>query len=437
MKQKNVVLVVVAVGCGMLAAILSTQISAGGKKAEETIPVLVASKDLPIGTRLKKEEIDSFLETKEFTKATVPAQYIATKDELADKAVTRTIRKGDAFNPQDVTKSVSLSPPPGYDMMAIACSLEQGVAGFARPGSKVDVLAAIPVKGRGGNGASSAVVPLMLDMLVLAVDSEAQIKAEQQVAPNMSMVSLAVKPEQSLLLHGAVDRGAKMRLVLRNQEAVVSDKDKYAGHQPSEKELWALLADQPSTDDGNHPSGEGQPPGNGGPKPKEETVKLAVAREDLAAGTQLTDAVIDAKFEMKEFAKPAPAQGVENLRQYAGKTLNSNLTSGQYVPKSFLGEKDKAKAAPADGTTSKENTQLPTKPKPPEAPPVYHDYTVQTPNGLKTYRLQKFPDGRTKYLGEVPHDGTADKVDPDEKDDKPKAKPAEPEKKGEKKGERV
>ena len=78
MKQKNIILVAVAVGCGLVAAFLTSTMGAGTKKEEEKIQVLVASKDLSVGIQLKKEEIDSYVEVKEFTKDTVPAQYITT-----------------------------------------------------------------------------------------------------------------------------------------------------------------------------------------------------------------------------------------------------------------------------------------------------------------------------------------------------------------------
>ncbi len=55
MKQKNLILMVVAVGCGLVAAFLTTQINA--KPKVEKIAVWVAAKDLPVGTVFTKAEI--------------------------------------------------------------------------------------------------------------------------------------------------------------------------------------------------------------------------------------------------------------------------------------------------------------------------------------------------------------------------------------------
>ena len=440
MKQKNIILVAVAVGCGLVAAFLTSTMGAGTKKEEEKIQVLVASKDLSVGTQLKKEEIDSYVEVKEFTKDTVPAQYIATKEELADKRVTRTLRKGESFNPLDVTKYASMNPPPGKDMVAIGCSLEQGVAGFVKPGVKVNVLASIPLRRQNG---AAMVVTFMVDMLVLAVDSQAQLQTENPATPTISMVSFAVTPEQALLLHGASTRGCQMRLVLRNNSDAPEAKKKW-----TEDELWALLADLPA--------GEGSGEGEGSPKkqekPKDETVKLVVAKVDVAAGTKLTRDVIDTQFEMIEFAKPGPANGIRDIREFYNQYLLKELAANQMVPQSFIGEKptDKVeprKPAPDSEAPPKENTQVPApvpeKPKVSEPPPVYYDFTVRSQNGIKKFRYQVLPNDEYKYLGEVPFETRPDRVKPTEKqsDDKSdsEAKPSEkkPGKEGKKDGEKL
>jgi len=391
-KQKNMILVAVAVGCGLVAAVLTSQMSAGSKKTDGVL-LPVAMKDIPVGTPLIGTRIEEFVEYKEFPKEMVPAAYVGNSDDLKDKRLTRNLRKGEAFNPADVTKSVALTPPEGFDMMAIECTLVEGVAGFVQPGARVNVIAAIPSK---RNQGTATVVPFLLDMLVLAVDNQSQIVEGASTVPTISSVSMAVTPEHALLLSGAKQRNCAMRLVLRNPvKATVQDKIF------TNKELWSLLADQPLEEKTTEEA----------PKVKEDDkVKLAVAREDLPAGIQLTKEVIDEKFEMVEFTKPAPAQGIENIRDYTGKYLTNPLAARQYVPKSFLGDdptpKKPKKAAPeGELETPKESPktpEAPVLPKKVEVPPVYHDVTIQTPNGIKKIRYQVMPNGTYKYLGEVP-----------------------------------
>jgi pilus assembly protein CpaB len=420
-KQKNMLLVAVAVGCGLVAAILTSQLAAGGKKKdEETVAVLVTVKDLPVGTWLRKDQIDEFVDYKDVPKSAAPAEFIGTKDEVADKRIIRTLRKGESFNPKDVSKQPTMAPPIGYDMMAIACTLEEGVAGFVQPGSKVNILASIPSKRQGDR---ATVVTFMLDMLVLAVDGTATITPDANSVISLNMVSFAVTPKQAELLHGAKGRGCLMRLVLCNLNGATKHEKVY-----TDKELWALLADMPNA----------EPKSNGGdqaPKvapdltPAVEKIKLAVAREDIAAGTELTDEIITAKFEMKEFTKPAPTSGIEDPRKFTGKYLTKDLVAGQFLPKSFLGADPtaKPKAAPSDTDTTKEAEK--TEAKAPVVPPKYHDVILSGPNGTKKIRYQEMPDGSYKFLGEVPLvEAKDDKAEEPKTEPKaaPKAEPTKP-----------
>ena len=302
-------------------------------------------------------------------------------------------------------------------MISIPCTLDESVTGFVQPGSRVDILAAISSKRNGGRG---TVVTFLRDMLVLAVDGSSTIVADSPVSATVGTVSFAVTSETATLLHAAKTRGCNMRLVLVGQTPMKSDEPP-----PTVKQLWALLADTQVTEDvgGETPNA---------PK-KEETVKLVVAREDIPAGTQLTQEVIDTMFEMKEFVKPAPANGIENVRESAGKFVTKDLAAGQFLPKSFLGADPKAapKAAPADGSTTKEGGDEPLVKKEPELPPVFHDVTITTSSGTKTVRYQVLPNGEYKFLGEVAAATAPDKV-PAEKESgekgeaKPAPKPAKP-----------
>ena len=412
MKQKNMILVAVAVACGLVAAVLTSQISAGNKtKSEETVPVLVAAKDLPVGTWLKKDTINEYVEVRDVPAASAPQVFVGNIDELADKRVVRTMRKGDSFNPKDVSKSAAIAPPDGYGMMSIPCTLDETVTGFVQPGSKVNILASIPSKRMGDR---ATVVTFLHDMLVLAVDGSSTIQTENPVAASVGTVSFAVTSATAELLHAAKTRGCNMRLVLVGQTPMISPEPAL-----THKQLWALLADVPVQED----NGSDTPA-----KPKkDDTVKLVVAREDIAAGTQLTQEVIDTKFEMKEFAKPAPANGIENVRESTGKFVTKDLAAGQFLPKSFVGADPKAapKTGPTDGSTPKEAGEEPAPvKKTPELPPVFHDVTITTANGTKKIRYQVLPNGDYKFLGEIAVNGAPDKVPaPDEADAKGEKKP--------------
>ena len=84
MRQKNLMLVAVAVGCGLVAAFLTSQMSAGPAPVVETVEIPVASKDLPVGTMLKRSDLKGLVTYKKFPKENLPAAFAATEDELSD-----------------------------------------------------------------------------------------------------------------------------------------------------------------------------------------------------------------------------------------------------------------------------------------------------------------------------------------------------------------
>ena len=358
---------------------------------------------MPVGTWLKKDTINEYVEMKDFPVASAPAAFLADVTELADKRVVRTMRKGDSFNPKDVSKTAAIAPPEGYGMMSIPVTLDESVTGFVQPGSRVNILASIPSKRRQG---TATVVTFLQDMLVLAIDGSSSINPEVSVNATVGTVSFAVNASTAELLHAAKTRNCSMRLVLVGQTPIEKTEPPL-----TEKQLWALLADVPVGGDSAD--------GDGETKPDEEKVKLVVAREDVPAGTELTDETIDKFFEMKEFAKPAPTNAIEDVRQFAGQFTTKELAAGQFLPKSFVGgdPKAKPKPAPEDSSTPKEGGELTIKPV--EKPPVFHDVTIQTASGVKKIRYQELPNGEYKFIGEIPAGNAVQKVPADEKEEGP------------------
>lgn len=390
MKQKNMILVAVAVGCGLVAAFLTSQMNAN--TAVDQVDVPVAAKDLPVGTRLTKDEMKTFIVYKKVSKDSLPAAYTATEAELLDKRLVRTIRQGESFNPADLTTAAVISAPAGYDMITIQANVVQGVGGFVTPGAKVDILASVKQTGKKN---SSVVFPLLTDMLVLAINTETQINKDKAAFANMSNVSLAVTTEQAMLLHAAEGRNASLKLLLQHPD---EDKKAKWTNVPTPEQIWAILADEPV--DLNRGGGEsGELPEPAPAEAAADTIKLPVPKEDLPAGTQLTADLIEKKFMLLEVKPPAPTNFVQNLKEHSGRFLTEKLTANSFVPLAYLGDKP-ADAAPQVAEAPKE-----TKPPVKAAPPVYFESTFQTTSGYKRYRWQVLKDGGHKFLGEVLENG--------------------------------
>src|SRR3954468_3521706 len=118
MKQKNLVLMVVAVGCGLVAAFLTSQMSARSAAVEQ-VEVIVAAKDLPVGTLLSKEELKTAVKTKKVPKDGLPPAFVTALNALADKRLSRAVRTEETFNPADLSKGGVITLPPGMDMISL------------------------------------------------------------------------------------------------------------------------------------------------------------------------------------------------------------------------------------------------------------------------------------------------------------------------------
>ena len=86
MKQKNLILLVVAVGCGLLAAFLTTQMSAKTPTAEQA-EMLVAAKELTVGVKIEKEKLAELIKRKKVNKSDIPLNAVLSEDELIGKSI--------------------------------------------------------------------------------------------------------------------------------------------------------------------------------------------------------------------------------------------------------------------------------------------------------------------------------------------------------------
>ncbi|MFO0804335.1 MAG: Flp pilus assembly protein CpaB [Gemmataceae bacterium] len=388
MKQKNIVLMVVAVGCGLVAAFLTSQMSAK-PAAVEKVDVIVAAKDLTVGTSYTKEDLKNVLKRKSVAKDAVPSGIIEAEEELLEKRLSRTIRAEEMINKADLSKGVFVSIPPGMAMVSLPINLQNSVHGFVLPGSKVDVIASVTLSNK------VRVMPILVNMLVLAVDANVQTANGQGTFQSVSTVSFAVTGKQALLIQLARARHCEMTLVLRNQEDKISEHEK--GYE-IDKVVSLLERGEIQSPGGGTGEADGQPKNDNEPKegtspaPKTELVKVPAAADDIAAGTQLTKDLIATKFKLVELPKDLAADAVTDLEALANdkQTLRTGLGKGQWITKSLVG-KAEPKPAPRDEF----------EPKPGPAPAKnIRVVTRHTAEKTTEFRYEEVAVGEWKFLGE-------------------------------------
>jgi Flp pilus assembly protein CpaB len=386
MKQKNLVLMGIAVGCGLVAAILTSQM---GKPAPvEEVDMLVAAKDMTTGTSFTKDNIEQLTMIKKFPKNAInpEAKIIMDQKELIGKRLTRATHAGEFFNQADVNSKTQIMFEANKDIMSLPMNAAKAAAGFVGPGARVDIVGSVI------EGQRREVFTLLADMHVLAVNGEQDLQ-KQTTFPDMSMVSFAVTEAQAKLIALANQRNCNLELLLRHPDAprrYPTPKDEQAAYDKT-LNLLKNLSQQGSTDVQVGPEANPVKP----PEEKKiEMVDVYVAKETIAPNTEITGDIVKEKFDKVQKPKDQVEGAVNNFDPFIGpaafKAFTLGVAKGQIVLDTMIGP------APIKGSVGAKppETELKLPPKevviedmpPPPLPiaPLPHVYKEPTPPKPRT-----------------------------------------------------
>src|ERR1700722_2748432 len=151
MKPKNMILLVVAIGCGLTASYLTSQLLANREKTIPTVKVLVAKKRVAGYTLIKDPEA-LFVE-KEFPENVAPKKAVTSFADAKDKRTNKVLNEEGVLLMDDLadakSEGLSATMGPGERAVAIKVNAEKSVAGFVLPGSRVDVVATVNSESNG------------------------------------------------------------------------------------------------------------------------------------------------------------------------------------------------------------------------------------------------------------------------------------------------
>jgi pilus assembly protein CpaB len=215
--SKNILFLLVALlisgGAGFF--VLSALNSANNRPEEETVSIVVAAKDILLGTTLKEEHLGLI----QWPKASAPKDYekkfFSQKERLIGRVAKVDLFEGESIldsrlAPVEAGQGLNALIPSGKRAVAIKVSQESGVAGFIKPGDFVDVL----VLFQSFDGLSSQT--LLQNIKVLAIGDQYQQNTENAgKAIDVPVVTLLVTPEQGQQLALGNSNG-KITLTLRN-----------------------------------------------------------------------------------------------------------------------------------------------------------------------------------------------------------------------------
>jgi len=342
MKQKNLAMLGVAVGCGLVAAVAVAKLSAGGPRGPETTKVLVAKKDLPVQTQLDEKELDNLLGWADMPKNLVPPDAVTDLEAVKGKSLNRTLKQGNPLSITDLGQAKKLILPDGCKAMSVKATPVDAVAGFVKPGDRVDIM----YVERLGSGKTRSAI-LLRKMLVLAVNTVNTLDEKTGAAiQQVESATLAVNDRQGNLLALADEKG-KLKLMLTSAGAGDSTPDKEGEiewmedpfeHRPAPI-VAAPKADVPAP-------------------PKMD--QAVVARKSVPLNTLINSDNVNEYFATVEL-KTAPEGVVKNPDDLKGRYIVRSVEAGQYLYKRLTGnEIVKVEAPPAAGPAAPPESVKPT-----------------------------------------------------------------------------
>lgn len=202
MKPKTMILMIVAVGCGLGASIMTSRLLAERKdkdQGEATTPVLVAKAKVTGWTEIK--DPGKMFEIKNYPVSLAPKGPIGELERVKGKKLNKNIAEGYALTEADVLNkeqaSISDQLLPGQRATAIKINAQGLAGGFVLPGSRVDILLTSK-----RNGTATARTVLQ-HVLVMAIDNQDTRNPETKSILGQTVTVAATSAEASRLMLAA------------------------------------------------------------------------------------------------------------------------------------------------------------------------------------------------------------------------------------------
>jgi Flp pilus assembly protein CpaB len=207
MKSKTLILLGVALVCGLAASYMTSRLLAD---RSEKVNVLIAKQKYAPWTPIKSPE-DQF-DQEERLKTEVPKTAVVKYEALKDHVLIKGIDKGEVVVAENLLSKdkggLEVLLPQGKRAVAIRTTAEKVAGGFVLPGSRVDIFHTI----RHGDKESESRV-ILQNILVRAVDQQS-MKPDDKPGLVPATVTLEVTPQQGLALARIQDVGS-ITLALR------------------------------------------------------------------------------------------------------------------------------------------------------------------------------------------------------------------------------
>lgn len=240
MRSKSIILLALALGCGLVASIGISQVMDRRNQQPanpgETLPIYVALHDISANDPLTPENI----KIEDWPKAKVPDGTVTKLEEVENKRARQKIFAGEPvltgklIDASEI-RSASNKIPKGYRVVAVRVDAVSGGGSLILPGDRVDVLVFLNKNPAAGIRETKAQT-ILQDIKVFAVDTTfSRMPDQDEPAMAAKTISLLVTPEQAEMVTLATEMGP-IRLVLRHDQDDTTlqtdgtDTDEVLGH---------------------------------------------------------------------------------------------------------------------------------------------------------------------------------------------------------------
>lgn len=313
MRAKSIFLLLLALGCGLVASIGITQVmatrQAAGPATVETESIFVAMKDIAMGDPLTAQMV----KLEPWPKDKVPAGALTRLEDIEGRRPKGPIPAGSPIVDnlllgKGITEAgAGAAIPPGFRVVPVKVDPVMGSANMMRPSDRVDVLVHVrqdPAKGI----PKTFTRTILQDIKVFAVNDQFDVaSASGEKSAVAKTIWLLVTPEQAQTVMLATELG-QVRLVMRSP--MDKEQRKLEGEDPS-KLLEGMVdtttsrgaspeASEPASSDtslqdllgmlgGQSAQPKEEPPA---PPPEAKNPSWTIR---IIAGPQVTDAVLEAE----------------------------------------------------------------------------------------------------------------------------------------------
>jgi len=180
--------------------------------AEPARTVVVAARDLPAGSVVKREDVEAV----EWPGSAIPEGFATQAGEVVGRGLIVEVRKnepilGSKLADKEAGGGLPITIPEGMRAVSVEVDEVIGVAGFVLPGTRVDVLATVMP---GTDRRETTTRTILQNIRALAADQKYQqdVEGEPQY---VTVVTLLVTPDEAEALTLAATEG-RIQLALRN-----------------------------------------------------------------------------------------------------------------------------------------------------------------------------------------------------------------------------